>query len=142
MADDVLQHYREAYRLQAQRFEAFLLRAQRFHERVEAWGERHARRLEALPPAVAAEVMGLAREQIRRGHDPDLTDADIETAEITVVSRLRLQRHGRLDRATAADQHVAIRAELGLAPKASNEPVQRHGPAPPPDTDPLEESLP
>lgn len=118
------------------------LRVERFHERMGAWRMWNQRRLDALAPAVAAALEGMARDQIHAGRDPEITEADIREAEALAASRLRVQKYGRLDHDRGHDQHVTVRAGLGLGPPPTrpNKPVQGRGPVPGADTTPAEES--
>lgn len=69
------------------------------------WATKHADRLAAMHPDVAAEVRSTVADRFHAGGTSGMTDAELHAAKMRVASRLRVRRYGPCtDDAEAARQ--------------------------------------
>lgn len=76
------------------------------------WHAKHAARLAALHPDVAAEVRSTVADRFHAGQESAMSDAAVRECLMRVASRVRLKRWGPCSPEDAGPQLRAIVAEL------------------------------
>lgn len=84
------------------------------------WRDDRAAKLDAMPPALRAEVEATAYRNATAGRPVGLTVREVDACALRVVSRARLQRYGAMPetRAEWDRQNAEIRRALGLTADA------------------------